>query len=101
MKESKLDFSRFYPEVYQAVAGKDFTVYAYLNDGSVRLFDVKPMIERGGIFKQIADKKIFKEKLTVLNGSVAWDIAGNRDESQCIDIDPCGIFESPIVFDIP
>ena len=27
------------PKVLQAVAGKDFTVYLYFNDGSVRLYD--------------------------------------------------------------
>ena len=43
MCDNKLD-PRFYPEVYQAVAGKDYTVYAYMNDGSVRKFDVKTLI---------------------------------------------------------
>ncbi len=41
MCDNKFD-PRFYPEVYQAVAGKDYTVYAYMNDGGVRKFDVKP-----------------------------------------------------------
>ena len=41
MSDNKLD-PRFYPEVYQAEAGKDYTVYAYMNDGGVRKFDVKP-----------------------------------------------------------
>lgn len=100
MNNSKLD-SRFYPEVYQAVAGTNYTVYAYLNDGSVREFDVKPLIKQGGIFKKIEDKEIFKNTLTVLNGTVAWDIAGNRNEYECIDIDPMTIFKSPIVPDIP
>ena len=71
MCDNKLD-PRFYPEVYQAVAGKDYTVYAYMNDGSVRKFDVKPLIKKGGVFKKIEDKEIFKNTLTVLNGTVAW-----------------------------
>ena len=54
MGNNKLD-QRFYPEVYQAVAGNNYTVYAYLNDGSVREFDVKPLIKKGGIFKKIED----------------------------------------------
>ncbi len=100
MNDNKLD-ARFYPEVYQAVAGEDYIVYAYLNDGSMRKFDVEPLIKKGGIFKKIEDKNIFKNKLTVLNGTVAWDIAGNRNEYECIDIDPMTIFRSPIVSDIP
>lgn len=76
-------------------------VYAYLCDGSVREFDVKPLIEQGGIFKKIENESIFRDTLTVLNGTVAWDIAGNRNEYECIDIDPMTIFKCPIVSDIP
>ena len=43
----------------------------------------------------------FKNTLTVLNGTVAWDIAGNRNEYECIDIDPMTIFECPVVPDFP
>lgn len=101
IKNSKLDFTHFYPEVYQAVAGKNFTVYAYMNDGNIRLYDVTPMIEKGGVFEKIADAAVFKETLTVLNGTIAWDIGGKRDECQCIDIDPFEVYESPVVPDIP
>ena len=100
MGDNKLD-QRFYPEVYQAVAGENYTVYAYMNDGSVREFDVKPLIKQGGIFKKIEDETVFKNTLTVLNGTVAWDVAGKRNEYECIDIDPMTIFECPIVPDIP
>lgn len=101
MENSKLDFMHFQPEVFQAVAGKNFVVYAYMNDGSIRMLDMKPIIKSGGVFKVLEDEKIFHEKLTVLNYSVAWDIGGNRDEYKCIDIDPFHIFHSPIISDIP
>ena len=42
---TQLDTSIFFPCVLQAVATDDFQVYAYFNDGSVRLFDVKPLIQ--------------------------------------------------------
>lgn len=100
MGNNKLD-QRFYPEVYQAVAGNNYTVYAYLNDGSVRELDVKPLIKKGGVFKKIEDETVFKNTLTVLNGTVAWDIAGNRNEYECIDIDPMTIFKCPVVPDFP
>ena len=101
MKNEKLDYTHFYPEVLHAVAGENFTVYAYMSDGNMRLYDVKPLINKGGVFKQISDENVFKEKLTVLNNTIAWDIGGNRDEYKCIDIDPFDIFESPVVDDIP
>lgn len=100
MSDNKLD-ARFYPEIYQAVAGKNYMVYAYLSDGSVREFDVKPLIKQGGVFQKIEDETIFRNTLTILNGTVAWDIAGNRNEYECIDIDPMTIFKCPIVLEIP
>ena len=33
----------FSPEVVQAVAGDDYTVYAYFTDGTIHLFDMKPL----------------------------------------------------------
>ena len=96
-----LDFKRFFPEVYQAVAGEDYTVYAYMNDGAVRRFDMKPLIEKGGVFQCLGDETLFREKLTVIGYTVAWDIAGNRDEEQCLDLDPFAIQASPVVDDFP
>lgn len=90
----------FMPMVVQAIAGENFTVYAYFNDGAVRLVDVKPLIEGGGVFSAIADPTAFREKLTVLNDTVAWDISGDRDPTKCIDLDPIVIFKrDPIVAD--
>ena len=37
------------PEGIAAVAGENFTVYLYFNDGSVRLYDAKPLLELGGV----------------------------------------------------
>lgn len=90
----------YIPHVVQAVAGDDFTVYAYFSDGSVRLADIKPLIERGGVFAQLADDDVFRGCLTVLNDAVAWDLAGGRDETACIDLDPLKMYEeSPVVAD--
>lgn len=90
-----------FPSIVQAVAGEDFTVYAYCNDGAVRLIDVKPLISKGGVFAPLADVEFFQEKLTILNDTVAWDIAGNRDETACVDLDPCWIFEAAPIVDDP
>jgi len=88
------------PTVVQAVAGEEYTVYVYFTDGTVRLLDAKPLIQRGGVFAPLQDTDFFRERLTVLNGTVAWDIAGNRDPSACIDLDPCQLYETcPIVED--
>lgn len=90
-----------FPSIVQAVSGEDFTVYAYCNDGAVRLVDVKPLIGKGGVFAPLADTEFFQERLTILNDTVAWDITGNRDETACVDLDPCWIFEDAPIVDDP
>jgi len=90
----------FMPAVLQAVPGEDFTVYAYCNDGAVRLVDIKPLIARGGVFTSLADQDFFRERLTILNDTVAWDMTGDRDVTACVDLDADQIFaEAPIVTD--
>ena len=37
-----------FPKVLQAVAGEDFTVYLYFNDGSVRLYDGRGLCALAG-----------------------------------------------------
>lgn len=90
----------YFPEVVQAVPGEAYTVYAYFSDGSVRLMDVSPLIRRGGVFARLSDEDVFRNCLTVMHGAVAWDVSGTRDESACIDIDPCSTYEeSKVVTD--
>ena len=87
----------YFPEVVQAIAGDDYTVYAYFTDGTVRLYDAKHLVNKGGVFAQLADEAFFADRLTVMNGTVAWDVAGNRDEAKCIDIDPVVLYETATI----
>ncbi len=50
-----------------------------------------------GVFAKLVNPKAFSELLTVMNGTVAWDVGSNRDEYNCIDMDPCKIFAAPVV----
>lgn len=84
----------YYPEVVQAVAGEDYCVHAYFSDGAIRKIDMKPLIEKGGVFAQLSDAAFFGRRLTVMGGTVAWDVAGNRDETRCIDLNPFAIYEN-------
>lgn len=67
----------YMPKVLQAVAGENFTIYLYFSDGSVRLYDAKPILERGGVFEPMRDENFFREHLTVLNDTAAWDVNGD------------------------
>ena len=98
MKQT-LDYKYFWPKVLQVVPTDDYGVYAYFNDGSVRLFDAKPLIKSGTVFEPLQDIDYFKSKLAVINGTVAWDTGENRDPCKCVDLDPLVIFEQPIVDD--
>ena len=90
---------KYFPEVVQAVAGEDYTVYAYFSDGTIHKFDMKPLIETGGIFEILKDPVFFTERLTVLNSAVAWDVSGHFDPTTCIDIDPFTVYDSELVED--
>lgn len=90
----------YFPCVVQAVPGEGFTVYAYFSDGTVRRADINPMIRKGGVFAPLSDETFFQERLTVMNGAVAWDVTGMRDAARCIDLDPFTMYEnSPVVED--
>ncbi len=90
----------YMPEVVQVYPTDDYEVYVYFDDGSIKLYDARELVTKG-IFTKIKDINIFKEKCTVLNGTLAWDIDGNYNESTCLDIDPFEIYEScPEVDDI-
>lgn len=91
----------YFPVVVQALAGDDFTVYVYYSDGSIRLADIKPIIEQGGIFSQLADPTFFRDRLTVMNQAVAWDVTGTHDRASCIDLDPVEMYETARVVSDP
>lgn len=88
------------PKVLQAVAGKDFTVYLYFNDGSVRQYNAKPLLKLGGVFAPLQDESFFKSRLTVMNDTAAWDMTGDRNPCTCVDLDPVELYETcPVVVD--
>ncbi|GAA0121015.1 MAG: DUF2442 domain-containing protein [Clostridium argentinense] len=90
----------YMPEVIQVIPTDDFTVYIYFDDGSIKLFDAKELITKG-IFKNLQDIKVFKECCTVLNGTLAWDLQGNFDETNCLDVDPFVLYDECIDVDEP
>jgi hypothetical protein len=97
--KQELDKAHFMPKVLQVVPTDNYEVYVYFNDGSVRLYDVKPLIKAGTVFEPLIDIGFFKSKLAVINDTVAWDIGGNRDPHKCVDLDPFVLFEQPIIDD--
>ena len=98
-KYSNLDSSLYFPEILQVVPTDDYKIYSYFNDGSIRLYDMKPLIKPDTVFEPLKNIEFFKSKATVMNGTAAWDINGNRDETACVDLDPLVLFSMPAVKD--
>jgi len=86
----------YFPEVIQVIPTNEYKVYIYFDDGSIKLFDAAELVNKG-IFQQLRDKNIFIDKCTVLNGTLAWDLSGDYDESECLDIDPFELYNCPEV----
>jgi hypothetical protein len=86
--------------VIQVLPTNDFKVYVYFSDGRIKLYDVSHLIGKG-VFQKISEIKDFIDKCTVMNGTLAWDIGGNFDIYNCIDIDPETIYENGQEVDDP
>ena len=56
--------------------------------------DARPLLKRGGVFSPLCNEDTFRNSLTVMNGTVAWDLQGTRNAEICIDLDPCEIYDS-------
>jgi hypothetical protein len=81
------------PKIYMVVPSVSFTVQVFFDDRKVKLYDAKPLLEKGGVFDILKNKEFFETRCTVMNGTLAWDVSGDRDESRCIDICPDTIYE--------
>lgn len=84
----------YFPEIVQVVPHEDFAVSVYFSDGKIVLYDVKPLLKTE-VFSKINDIDVFMGSCTILNDTLAWDIAGGRNESECIDIDPETLYNLP------
>ena len=84
-------------KVIQVIPTQNYEVYIYFIDGKVKLFNAKELIKKG-IFKQLQNLDLFINSCTVLNDTLAWDLSGQYDPTECLDIDPITLYnESPEV----
>lgn len=86
--------------VLQVYPTPDYKVYIYFSDGKVKLFDALPLIEKG-VFRILKDRDFFLNRCTVLNKTLAWDITGDFNPSQCIDLDPVVLYRDSIEVNDP
>lgn len=80
----------------------DYTLVLSFDNGERRLYDVKPLIERGGLATCLKDTSRFARARLDENGSIAWDIDPTVDSSvvweNVIDLCPdnCYLYSKPI-----
>ena len=69
-------------------------VDCYFTKGHVRRFDMAPLLKPdcGPVFQPLRNRKTFLRTMTVMNGTLAFDIADGRNDRKCVDIDPETIF---------
>lgn len=75
------------PEIVQVVPHEDYTVTVYFCDGKIVTYDVKPKLDQG-VFQCLKDMSFFINRCKIMNDTLAWDLTGENDPSECIDIDP-------------
>lgn len=81
------------PEVIQVTPYSNRTVKVVFADGKTIVYDTSHL--KGNIYKQLDDESFFQNRCMILNGTLAWDISGKKDPSDCIDIDPYTIYNYP------
>lgn len=82
----------YFPTVVQVVPLDNFHVQVFFDDGKIVEYDATKDLQ-AELFQPLRNIEAFKELCTVMNGTLAWDVSGNRDESNCIDIDPFSLYE--------
>jgi len=86
--------------IIQVLPTDDYKVYLYFAHGEIKLYDATEILDHG-IFRVLKDKKIFAETCTVLNNTLAWDLKGNFDPYECLDLDPEVLYEKSITVEDP
>ena len=75
------------PDIVQVIPREDYTVAVYFCDGKQVIYDAKPKLS-SGIFQRLNDITFFINNCKIMNDTLAWDLTGENDATQCIDIDP-------------
>ena len=68
------------PEAVKVTANDDYTLTITFDNGEVKIFDMKPYLDKG-IFTELKDKEYFK-KVKVDDMTVSW----NNKQDICPDI---------------
>ncbi|MDO4648205.1 MAG: DUF2442 domain-containing protein [Eubacteriales bacterium] len=85
--------------VVQVVPQRDHQVFVYFEDGKIVRYDATKLLKKR-VFQPLNDINLFMSTCTVMNHTLAWDLSGDRDPANCLDIDPETLHELPPEEDI-
>ena len=81
----------FSPEVIQVTPHENYMIDIMFHDGKIVKYDAKPLIDKG-VFSVLKDKDFFMSRCTVMNRTLAWDLSGEYDPADCLDLDPVTLY---------
>lgn len=84
--------NEYFPTVVQVIPLDNYHVQVFFDDGKIVDYDTTEDL-KAAIFEPLRDIEKFKNACTVMNRTLAWDISGKMDETDCIDIDPFTLYE--------
>lgn len=82
----------YFPTVVQVNPLDNYHVQVFFDDGKIVDYDAADDVKQEAL-SSLRDPQQFKDKCTVMNGTLAWGIAGDRDSAKCVDIDPFTLYE--------
>ena len=86
----------YFPTVVQVMPQTNYTVQVFFDDGKIVEYDASNDLQ-GEVFQPLKNLNIFMDTCTVMNDTLSWDITGQRDPTQSIDIDPLVLYELPAI----
>ncbi|MBQ5759490.1 MAG: DUF2442 domain-containing protein [Schwartzia sp.] len=86
--------NKWMPEILQVIPDDDYGVYMYFNDGSVKYKNLRSLIFAGGVFAPFQNKEAFRNSLTVMNHTVAFDLEKTYDPCRVVDLDPLELYKT-------
>ena len=81
------------PEIYQVAHYKGPLVDCWFTNGDVRRYDLSKWIAKGGCFAPLSSPKVMKQTITVYEGTLAFDLKGNRDPFEILDFEPQTVYD--------
>ena len=79
--------------IYVAM-GKGNRAYCLFSDNQWRIWDATDVLNSQTMQAQLRkDPGFFRNRIAVINNTLAWDVAGDGDPYLCIDVDSIVIYE--------